>query len=85
MFGPIAQENLGKLVVDRIWSIRGSYSDIPKAAFYLLKGDYTILLQGCYAGIDVSFVSGEAKRKGQSTMFYFLHGASGGVGEGTKT
>ena len=29
----------------RIWGIRGSYYDIPKAIFYLLKGDY-ILGQG---------------------------------------
>ena len=27
--------------VDRIWGICGSYYKIPKAIFYLLKGDYT--------------------------------------------
>ena len=27
--------------VDRIWGIWGSYYNIPKAIFYLLKGDYT--------------------------------------------
>ena len=26
--------------VDRIWGIWGSYYNIPKAIFYLLKGDY---------------------------------------------
>ena len=26
--------------VDRIWGIWGSYFNIPKAMFYLLKGDY---------------------------------------------
>ena len=26
--------------VDRIWGIWGSYSNIPKAILYLLKGDY---------------------------------------------
>ena len=26
--------------VDRIWGIMGSYYNIPKAIFYLLKGDY---------------------------------------------
>ena len=26
--------------VDRIWGIWGSYYHIPKATFYLLKGDY---------------------------------------------
>ena len=26
--------------VDRIWDIWGSYYHIPKAIFYLLKGDY---------------------------------------------
>ena len=29
--------------VDRIWAIWGSYHNIPKAIFYLLKGDYTSL------------------------------------------
>ena len=28
--------------VDRIWGIRGSYSNIPKAIVYLLKGDYSV-------------------------------------------
>ena len=27
-------------LVDRIWAIWGSYYNIPKAIFYLLKGDY---------------------------------------------
>ena len=27
--------------VDRIWGIWRSYSNIPKAIFYLLKGDYS--------------------------------------------
>ena len=27
--------------MDRIWGIWGSYYNIPKAIFYLLKGDYT--------------------------------------------
>ena len=26
--------------IDRIWGIWGSYPHIPKAIFYLLKGDY---------------------------------------------
>ena len=26
--------------VDRIWGIRGSYYNIPRAIFYLLKGGY---------------------------------------------
>ena len=39
--------------VDRIWGIRGSYCNIPKATFHLLKGDYTLnpkpyLLKGGY-------------------------------------
>ena len=29
--------------VDRIWVIWGSYYNIPKAIFYLLKGDYNLL------------------------------------------
>ena len=29
--------------VDRIWGIWGSYYNIPKAIFYLLKGDYVLL------------------------------------------
>ena len=28
--------------VDRRWGIRGSYYNIPRAIFYLLKGDYRI-------------------------------------------
>ena len=28
-------------LVDRIWGIWGSYYDMPKAIFYLLKGDYS--------------------------------------------
>ena len=28
------------LYVDRLWGIWGSYYHIPKAFFYLLKGDY---------------------------------------------
>ena len=28
--------------VDRVWSIWGSYYNIPKAIFYLLKGDYRV-------------------------------------------
>ena len=32
----------GPPLVDRIWGIRGSYYDIPKAIFYLLKGDYKL-------------------------------------------
>ena len=27
-------------LVDRIWGLWGSYYNIPKAIFYLLKGDY---------------------------------------------
>ena len=30
-------------LVDRIWDIWGSYDNIPKAIFYLLKGDYNFL------------------------------------------
>ena len=28
--------------VDRMWGICGSYYNIPKAIFYLLKGDYRV-------------------------------------------
>ena len=28
--------------VDRIWGIWGSYHTLPKAIFYLLKGDYRV-------------------------------------------
>ena len=31
--------------VDRIWGIWGSYYNMPKAIFYLLKGDYRALQQ----------------------------------------
>ena len=35
----------------RIWSRWGSYDNIPKAIFYLLKGDYRVLeVQGCGCG-----------------------------------
>ena len=29
--------------VDRIWGIWGSYYNIPKARFYLLKGGYRVI------------------------------------------
>ena len=32
----------GPLKVDRIWGIWGSYFNIPKAIFYLLKRDYRV-------------------------------------------
>ena len=32
--------------VDRIWGIWGSYYDIPKTIFYLLKGDYIWMIAG---------------------------------------
>ena len=33
--------------VDRIWCILGSYYDMPKARFYLLKGGCRVLGWGC--------------------------------------
>ena len=32
---------------DRTWGIWGSYYNIPKAIFYLLKGDYRVEGLGC--------------------------------------
>ena len=34
--------------VDRIWGIRGSYNNVLKAIFYLLKGDYRSGKLACY-------------------------------------
>ena len=41
--------------VDRIWGRRGSYLNIPKAIFYLLKGDYkskSIGFRRCGEAVD---------------------------------
>ena len=38
-------------LVDRIWGIWGSYYNIPKAIFYLLKGDY-ILKQEAWTPLE---------------------------------
>ena len=39
--GPVmAVEGYSPPEVDRIWGIWGSYSNIPKGIFYLLKGNY---------------------------------------------
>ena len=35
--------------VDRIWGISGSCHNIPKAIFYLLKGDYKGIISGYYS------------------------------------
>ena len=36
--------------VDRTWGIWGSYCKIPKAIFYLLKGDYNLGLMKLTSG-----------------------------------
>ena len=41
-----------------MWGIWGSYYDIPKAIFYLLKGDYEV--QGLGSGMQMSMNMAEA-------------------------
>ena len=38
----MAQRAYSPAQVDNIWAIWGSYYNIPKAIFYLLKGDYRV-------------------------------------------
>ena len=40
------------LKVDRIWGIWGSYYNIPKAIFYLLKGDYSGWGRPCFSNVS---------------------------------
>ena len=42
--GKISVVCMASKEVHRIWGIWGSYSEIPKATFYLLKGDYVSML-----------------------------------------
>ena len=44
--------------LDRIWAIWGSYFRLPKAIFYLLKGDYGAI------GIQVSSMSAKKMNLG---------------------
>ena len=37
-------QNIWSPLRDRLWGIWGSYYDIPRAIFYLLKGDYNEVL-----------------------------------------
>ena len=51
--------------VDRIWGIWGSYYNMPKAIFYVLKGDYTVLGgRVCFAGKP-----GTSKQSGKSLLW----------------
>ena len=53
--------------VNRIWGIWGSYYNIPKAMFYLLKGDYTDIATHSY-----SFIINVGLRQfKKATMFNF--------------
>ena len=39
--------------VDTIWGVWGPYYNIPKAIFYLLKGDYSPNPLGCYVSTGI--------------------------------
>ena len=74
--------------VDRTWGIWGSYYNMPKAIFYLLKGDYTLVSTDMGTRISLLFKTSSRTRapkvcrimafwafvKGFGPLFYLLLG-----------
>ena len=48
--------------IDRLWGIWGSYFSIPKAIFYLLKGDYKSGVSFCAADLVRRWLGPEPAR-----------------------
>ena len=55
--------------VDTIWGIWGSNYNIPRAIFYLLKGDYTLCKRSCLHLFQLDDVVGASEAEAAVTDF----------------